>query len=253
MKFKLSRWGGGLGVVILLVIWAIISVTWLSGLLPSPLAVVKQAADDGWSFYWPHVEQTCIEAVLGYAIGVGLALVCAMIVLLAPVAERVILQLAVASYCIPVLAIGPILTLAFGGITPKVALAVLLVFFTTLVGMLLGLRSSDKASLDLITVLGGGRWSQMTKVRLISALPASFAALKVAAPGAMIGAILGDYLGGDIQKGIGVAMTVSQAQLQVPRTWALAIIAGLIAAAAYAVTGLVGKLLTPWAGTVAGE
>ncbi len=253
MKVNLSRWGGLVGIILLLIGWTVVSLTWLDGLLPSPSAVVRQAIDDGFSFYWPHIAQTGKEAILGYIIGTTLALFCSVIVILLPITERVIMQLAVASYCIPVLALGPILTLAFGGITPMVALAVLLVFFTTLIGILLGLRSADKASLDLITVLGGGRWQQMAKVRIKSALPATFAALKVAAPGAMIGAILGDYLGGASQKGIGIAMTVSQAQVHIARTWALAILAGLVACGAYALVGLVGRLCTPWAATVASQ
>jgi ABC-type nitrate/sulfonate/bicarbonate transport system permease component len=119
------------------------------------------------------------------------------------------------------------------------------VFFTTLVGAMLGIRSADKTSLDLVRAYGGGRWSQLVKVRLQYALPALFAGLRIAAPAAVLGAIIGEYLGGE--RGIGIALTVAQQGLRFERTWALALVAAALAGVGYALTALVGRLLTPWA------
>jgi ABC-type nitrate/sulfonate/bicarbonate transport system permease component len=119
------------------------------------------------------------------------------------------------------------------------------VFFTTLVGMLLGLRSADKTALDLVYAYGGGSWSMLTKVRLRAALPSLYAALRIAAPAAILAAIIGEYLGGE--SGIGIAMIASQTSLEISRTWGLAIVAGLLAGFAYGVTAMIGRALTPWA------
>ena len=66
------------------------------------------------------------------------------------------MRLGVASYCLPIIAIAPILQIMFNGQTPKIILAALSVFFTTLVGTLVGLRSADKTTLDVIHAYGGG-------------------------------------------------------------------------------------------------
>jgi ABC-type nitrate/sulfonate/bicarbonate transport system permease component len=159
------------------------------------------------------------------------------------------MQIAVISYCIPLIAIGPIVKIVFGGRTPMVFLAAISVFFTTVVGTLLGLRAADRASLDLISAYGGGRWKQLTKVQLIAAIPGVLAALKIAAPAALLGAIIGEYLGG-VDTGLGVAMTIAQQQYQVARVWGLALMAGLLAGVGYAAVALLARVAAPWsAGT----
>jgi ABC-type nitrate/sulfonate/bicarbonate transport system permease component len=169
-------------------------------------------------------------------------------VLLVPPVERIVVQLAVASYCLPLVAIGPILSLLFSGTTPMITLAALAVFFTTLIGALLGLRSADQVTLDVVRAYGGGRWAELVKVRLIAALPATLAALKISAPAALLGAIIGEYLG-HIDTGLGIAMTVSEASVQVPRTWGIALVSGLVAGLGYGLTALVARVALPWART----
>jgi ABC-type nitrate/sulfonate/bicarbonate transport system permease component len=240
--------GGVIGVVLVLGGWTLLARTWLSERqgVPTPWAVLRQMGRDGWSFYQPHLQQTLSEALTGYVIGNGLALGCALLVLVVPFTERIIMQLAVASYCLPLVAVGPILSIAFTGDRPMSALAALSVFFTTLVGVLLGLRSADETSLDLVAAYGGGRWQQLRRVRLMAALPSTFAALKIAAPASLLGAIIGEYMG-RVDSGLGVAMTVSQQSLQVSRTWGLALVAGAVAGLGYGITTLVARFVTPWA------
>jgi ABC-type nitrate/sulfonate/bicarbonate transport system permease component len=129
-----------------------------------------------------------------------------------------------------------------------ITLAALAVFFTTLVGALLGLRSTDPVTLDLVRAYGGGRWQELIRVRMIAALPAILAALKISAPAALLGAIIGEYLG-HIDIGLGVAMTVSEASVQVPRTWGIALVSGLVAGIGYGLTALIARLALPWART----
>ena len=249
---RLPSWATALiGLVVLIAIWWLLAVTAFSAKgsgVPTPWQVLAQLADDGWSFYQPLIAATLGEALRGYAVGNGLALVFAAVVLLVPPVERIVVQLAVASYCLPLVAIGPILSLLFSGTTPMITLSALAVFFTTLIGALLGLRSADPVSLDLVRAYGGGRWAELAKVRLIAALPATLAALKISAPAALLGAIVGEYLG-HIDTGLGIAMTVSQASVQVPRTWDIALVSGLVAGVGYGLTALVARVALPWART----
>ncbi|NUR90672.1 MAG: ABC transporter permease subunit [Nonomuraea sp.] len=244
----MRRLYGLAGVVALIALWWLLAVTVFSGsgAVPTPWAVVTSVLDDGWAFYGPNVRVTAGAALQGFLWGNGLALAVAVLVLLVPQLEAVATQLAVISYCIPLLAIGPIILVVFGGDATVVFLAAVSVFFTTLIGALLGLRSADRASLDLITVYGGGKLARLRFVQVISALPATFAGLKISAPSALLGAIIGEYLGSNDQ-GLGVSLMVAQQQFQVPRTWGLALVAGLVAGLGYAVVALAARVVTPWA------
>jgi ABC-type nitrate/sulfonate/bicarbonate transport system permease component len=238
---------GFFGIAASVVVWWILAITVFAAgrAVPTPWAVLRQLGKDGWSFYGPNISATADEALRGFLWGNALAIALAVLVLLVPWLERPALQLAIASYCLPIIAIGPILTIVFSGQAPIVGLAALSVFFTTLVGTLLGLRAADRASLDLVSAYGGGRWQQLRRVQLIGALPSLFGALKIAAPAAFLGAIIGEWLGTG-QRGMGIAMVVAEQQLQTPRTWGIALLCGLTAGIGYGIVALVSRLVTPW-------
>jgi len=239
-----------MGIVVVLLVWEVLALTVLAHgkAVPTPIAVVRQWGKDGWSLYQPNVDATVWEAARGFFWGNLLAFVLAVLVILVPIVERVISQIAVASYCLPVIAVGPILTVVLNGDAPMVALSAMSVFFTSLIGVLLGLRAADPTSLDLVAAYGGGRWQQLRRVRLAAALPSTIAALKVAAPSALLGAIIGEYLG-RVDNGLGLAMTVAQQQLDVARTWGIALVAGAIAGIGYGLIALVARFAAPWART----
>jgi ABC-type nitrate/sulfonate/bicarbonate transport system permease component len=244
---RLPPWAGGVvGVGVLVVAWWLLAVTVLAdgGAVPTPWELVRQMVRD-LDFYPNQIEATVTVAVKGYLIGNGLAVGLAVVGFGVPLVEKVLLQIGGASYCLPIIAIGPILTTVFHGDAPRVALAGLSVFFTTLVGATHGLRAADAASLDVIRAAGGGPVRQMRHVRLRAALPSTFAALRIAAPAAVLGAIIGEFLGAD--SGLGIAMVTSQQSLKVARTWGLAIVASAVAGVGYALTALASRLATPWA------
>ncbi|WP_433828694.1 ABC transporter permease [Actinoplanes sp. CA-015351] len=238
---------GAAGLLGLLAVWELLGRTVFadSRAVPPPTAILAQLGTDGFGFYWPNAEATLREAGLGWLWGNAIAIVLAVLFVQIPLIERALLQLALVSYCLPVIAIGPVLAVLFSGDTSKVILAAISVIFTTLVGALVGLRSADATSLDLIRAYGGGRWTQLWRVRLRACLPSLFAGLRIAAPAAMLGAIIGEYLGAE--SGLGVAMINSQQSLAVERTWGIALVATALSGLAYALTGLAGRLLTPWA------
>ena len=244
---SLPGWVNGVaGLLGIIAVWEIFTVTVVSGRRewPTPWSIVTQMGHDGWHFYWPNLQTTLWEATKGFLWGNLLAIALAMLALLIPIIERPLVQLSVVSYCLPIVAIGPVFAIVFSGQTPKVALAGMAVFFTTLIGMLLGLRSVDASSLDLVRAYGGGRVQQLLKVRMRFSLPSLFAALRIAAPAAVLGAIIGEYLGGD--RGLGVAMINSEQQLDITRTWGIALIATLVGSVGYGLVALVGHLAVPW-------
>ena len=84
--------------------------------------------------------------------------------------------------------------------------------------------------------------------KLVAALPNVFNALKIAAPAAFLGAVLGEYLGG-VDSGLGILITAAQTNLRYAQLWALALLSGAIAGAGYLLVGLVAKLVAPWSAT----
>ncbi|WP_261165681.1 ABC transporter permease [Microbacterium sp. Marseille-Q6965] len=238
--------GGAVGIALLLAVWTAVTVTLDNSSFPTPAQVAASVVRDGWAFYSANLSASLGRAGQGYIWGNLVALAAAALVMLVPRIEEVVTQLGVISNCLPIIAVGPIIMAIFGGRASAIFLSALLVFFTTLVGALLGLKAASASALDLVRAYGGGRWAQIRKVRLMAALPALFTALQVAIPGALLGAIVGEYLGG-IDQGIGVALNAAQRQIMPDRVWALSIIAGLISLAGYGLVALVGRLLTPWA------
>jgi ABC-type nitrate/sulfonate/bicarbonate transport system permease component len=249
MPRERPRWlGGVLGIAGLLVVWQIASATVFSGpnsSVPSPIAILQQFGEDGLDFYWRNTKTTASAAFWGWLWGNALAIIMALVFVQIPLIEKGLLKLAVAVYCLPIIAIGPILQIRFDGTTPKIILAALSVYFTTLIGMIVGLRSADRTSLDVIRAYGGTSLTQMRRVRIRASLPSLFAALRIAAPAAVLGAIIGEYMGSD--SGLGVSMINAQQALQIERTWAIALTATALAGVAYGITAAVGRVCTPWA------
>jgi ABC-type nitrate/sulfonate/bicarbonate transport system permease component len=247
-SFGRPSWlSSALGIIGLVVVWQIAGATIFnkSGSVPTPTDIFHQMSKDGLNFYWRNATTTVSAAFKGWLWGNLLAIGLALLILVVPFVEKPLLQLGVVSYCLPIVAIGPVFAIVFNGETPKVILAAMAVFYTTLIGAILGLRSADKTSLDVVHAYGGGAYKKLVKVRLRSSLPSLFAALRIAAPAAILGAIIGEYLGAE--RGLGVAMINSQQALEVARTWGIALVATAAAGIAYGVTAGIGRLLTPWA------
>jgi len=206
------------------------------------------------AIYQYSVPTTVHEAALGFLWGNLAAILVALLFLLIPITEKIGMRLAIVSYCLPVVAIAPILQIVLTGESPKIGLAAISVFFTTLIIVLTGLRSADQVSLELIKVYGGGSLKALRKVRIPTVLPHLFRALQLAAPTALLGAILGEFLGGT--QGLGIAMIVAQAELHITLMWGLIIVSSVIAAVCYVILGLIGRRLTRWsveAGTSGGS
>ncbi|MFI7705320.1 ABC transporter permease [Nonomuraea sp. NPDC049480] len=238
-----SRSAGPLAV---LFVWQILATTVFAGgrTVPSPVAVAGRAVQD-LSFALPHIAQTAQEAAWGWLWGNLLAIVAGVVFVLVKPIELIAFRFFVALYCLPLVAIAPILTAVLEGDDPQIVVAAQGVFFTTLVAVMLGFRSTDATSLDLVAAAGGGRWRQMRSVRVWAALPALFGGLRIAAPAAVLGAVIGEYLGG--RQGLGVAMVYSQQTLDATRTWGLALYAALLAGVAYGLTAAAERLIAPWA------
>lgn len=225
--------------VVVLAIWEVLALTVFKGrfVVPTPTSVVSTVFKD--HFYDTDLATTLGISWKGYLIGNGAALLLAAFCLILPAAEGGLMTLGVATYCVPTIAIGPLLVVIYGSSGAKVVMSALSVFFITLVAAVTGLRAASAASLEVVSVFGGGRWQQLFKVRLRASVPTLASGLAISAPAAILGTMIGDYLGGD--KGLGVIMLQAQQQLAVSRTWAIALVSTAICGLAFALTAALAK------------
>lgn len=189
------------------------------------------------------------EALLGFALGgllgCGLAIVFAASRLL----ERGLLPFVVGSQTVPILAIAPMVVVGLGQVNApdwlaKAVVAAYLTFFPVTIGMLRGLRSVPHDALDLMRSYAAGAGQTFWKLRLPSALPYLFTALKVAATASVIGAIVAELPAGS-KSGIGVVIlnAVQYYNSRPPVLYAAVLVAGAIGLCFYGLVALAERLI----------
>ena len=145
---------------------------------------------------------TALEALGGFLIGNLVAIVIATIFVHNKTLNDIFFPVALMLNAIPIVAKAPVLVLMMGnGVEPKIAIAALVCFFPTLVNMVRGLDAANPQAMELMRVLSASKTEVFFKLRLYSALPYLFSALRIAASLAVIGAVVGEWIGAT--RGIG--------------------------------------------------
>lgn len=231
-------------IVVLLVLWEIAGRFHLvaGGALPSLTAIGERFWADR-ADYPPHVWSTLVSSTLGFVIGNIVAIAAGMSFVLSPLAARLLRGFNVSIFAVPTIAIAPILALTMTGISPRVTLAAIGCYFVTMTATVVGLTQIDLRSADLVRAYGGGKWDVMRFVQLRSALPTILAGLQVAAPNAVLGAILAEFGGGG-RWGLGTYLLGSLGRADPPRLWGIGLAATAIAGIAYFTLGLISARVT---------
>lgn len=143
-----------------------------------------------------NLVPTAIEAISGFLLGNIAAILIATVFVHKKAMEEAFFPVVVLVNTIPVVAKAPILVLLLGnGMEPKIAIAALICFFPTLVNMVRGLEAVNPQAMELMRVLSASKTEIFFKLRLRNSLPYLFSALKIAASTAVIGAIVGEWIG----------------------------------------------------------
>jgi ABC-type nitrate/sulfonate/bicarbonate transport system permease component len=216
-------------------------------LWPTPRTVFGTILDNPQVF-WQNAEVTLREAGLGFGYGVVLAIVLAVLAQRFPSLRDNLYRLSLTLYSIPLIALAPVLVSWVGpGLWTKVIIALLASFFPVLVNATQALRVTDQKAIELMSVLGASGLQTLLRVRLPYALPAVIASFKIAAPAAIIGAMLAEWVGAE--RGLGLLVLFSMFSFKVPQLWATLIVASALSLAAYYLFELAGRLLFPWHGS----
>lgn len=163
------------------------------------------------------------HAGLGFVFGTGAGVVGAVVMRLAPWAERVVLPIAVTAQSVPIVALLPLALLLLGRGNLLVAVVAGLVsFFPTLVNVDASLARTPKAAVDLVAANGASPWRNMMLTRLPYAAPALFASARIAIPASVAGALLVEWQ--VLGNGIGRVMVNAALQSRYAHLWSAVVV-----------------------------
>ena len=228
------------------------------------LLVVPSSKRGGPAYFWRHTWATLFAAGLGFVIGNLIAIVTATAFLYVKPLERALMPIALALRSMPLVAVTPLLlrirfTIAdlevvqntpvlkavFGtDLVMKLIIVIIICYFPTLVNVARGLTSVEQSALELMHTLRASRWQTYWKLRVPTALPLTFAALRVASSASVLGAVVAEWLSS--HRGLGYVIYRSRAEASEPTMWMGMIIACIISVAAFVLVDVAQRFATPW-------
>jgi ABC-type nitrate/sulfonate/bicarbonate transport system permease component len=187
---------------------------------------------------------TLRDAFIGLTAGTVAAVLFAVLFNLWRSVEQSLMPIAMVLRSVPLIAMTPLIALIFGrGLATVTVVAGIVTFFPTLVNVTLALRATPQASIDLGHAYGASQLTMLRKVQIPSALPALFASLRVAAPLALVGAVLVEFL--VTGAGLGYLIETSMASSIYPQLWAGVVLITLYSTLLYtAIAGVEKRVLT---------
>ncbi|HEY2778116.1 MAG TPA: ABC transporter permease [Gaiellaceae bacterium] len=214
-------------------------------LLPKPWSIVS-AFWTQRSTLWSAGWLTLKEALGGFAIGSGLGILFAAILARFRRVSAALMPIAIAANAVPIIAFSPIFNAWFDplSLSPRMATAGVLCFFPAFVNTLRGLTSVRPSQIELMRSYAASELEIFRRVRVPTALPFVFSALKVATVLAMIGAIVADYFGTFGSLGITIKNSVSLFDFET--AWAAILTASILGVAMYVAVSLVERFALQW-------
>ena len=215
-------------------------------LLPKPSTIISVF----WTqrhVLWPAGWYTFKEALGGFAIGSGAGVVAATVVGRFRTAGQALMPIFIAANAVPIIAFAPIFGAWFNPIEPqsKMAIAAVLCFLPVMVNTLRGLQSARPRQVELMRSYAASELEIWRRVRVPTALPFLFTALKVASVLSMIGAIVGEYFGGAMNA-LGVTINTDAQIFQFDAAWAGILVASLLGIALYSAVAVAERLVVRW-------
>lgn len=236
------------GLIVLLVLWHAYVVVFdvPQVVLPTPAAVM-QAIVENWGILLRESWVTGFESIAGFVLAFVLGVPLAVAVSSSQVLQRMFYPLLIATQSVPKVALAPILLIWLGtGIESKLAIAWLVSFFPIVVDTATGLRTTPNEYLDLARSVRANAWQTFYKVRFPAALPFVLSGSKVAITLAVVGAVIGEFIGST--EGLGNLLLVANSQVNTPLAFAALVALAVLGLLLYSLVAAVDSLLVPWLG-----
>jgi NitT/TauT family transport system permease protein len=232
--------------VVLIALWQLVIVVFKvpDYLVPTPSAVFKTyfSGEIDWG---AQTLVTLKEGVIGFLIGVAVGFVIAVILSTSPLVNRIFMPYVVAFHVLPKVAIAPVIFIMLGfSDVSKILIVVVLSFFPIVINVTTGLIDVDMNLVHLLRSLGVGPVTVFYKVRLPSSMPLFFDGLKIAVSGAMVGAIVAEFVSSN--NGLGFVILNSQSTLDTSIAFAAVVILTVLGLLLYGAVILAGRLAMPW-------
>lgn len=235
-----------LGVAVLLFSWWAI-VTGLNVkpfIAPSP-QLVLQTLWEKRAVLFSNMSVTAIEALGGFLLGNLVAILIATVFVHNKTLNDIFFPVALMLNSIPVVAKAPVLVLLMGnGVEPKIAIAALVCFFPSLVNMVRGLNSPNPQALELMRVLSASKTEVFFKLRLYSSLPYLFSALRISASMAVIGAVVGEWIGATV--GIGALIIQATFNFDSALLYSAIVMSAVLSGSFFLVVAVLERLIVKW-------
>jgi ABC-type nitrate/sulfonate/bicarbonate transport system permease component len=218
-----------------------------SGLAPvtiaSPLRIAGTITGQ-WDMLWFHLEPTLLTAVIGYLAAAATALALGFLVHSVRRIETSVLTVGAVVDSIPMIAIAPILIIWMGlSLSTRITITAVICLFPILVSVIQGLNAQPRKMEELFTVLAATPWQRFRLLALPNALPYIFVGLRIAAPLAVLGALVAEWTGAEW--GLGVFMINAMFGLRVDALWSAVVLACAVSTGAYGLIGLFEYLALP--------
>ncbi|MHB0875072.1 MAG: ABC transporter permease [Anaerolineae bacterium] len=204
--------------VLLLVLWYLL-VAWQqypAFTLPRPDVVARKAVvviGDGT--LWRHARVTLVEVFAGLGLGVTVAVVVGYVLARWQALERILSPYVVGAQSIPIVALAPLLVIWFGfGLLSKVLVCALIVFFPMMVSTIIGIRSVPADLAEAMRVMRANSWQTLVKLEIPAALPVLFGGLRLSVTLAVVGAVVGEFVGAD--RGLGFLVNLAKGLFDTP-------------------------------------
>ena len=233
-------------IIILLLVWEICCRLFKvpNYLIPAPSEVAARF-NEKRGLFLGHAWVTMYETVAGFAMAVVVGVIAAALIVIVPAVRDVIMPVLLIAQLVPKVAVAPILLIWFGyDLLPKVVIAFLVAFFPIVVNTASGLAAVERELLELSRSLEATRWQTFWKFRIPTALPELFSGMKIAITLAVIGAVIGEFVGGN--KGLGYLILIANQELDTPLAFAALFILSLGGIILYWAIELAEKVCIPW-------
>ena len=215
--------------------------------LPAPTAIFEAL----WinlttpRFYY-HLGVTMWEIIAGFVIGTVVGLVIGISIGQWKILEKTVYPYVVALQTVPKVAIAPMIIIWFGyGLSSKIVIAALIVFFPVVVSCIAGMNAASRQQMDMLASFTATRWQIFRMVKLQTALPYIFAGLDIAVVLAVIGAIVGEFIGS--QAGLGNLLLQKNFSMDIAGSFAILIVLSAIGIILHKLVGIARRRVIFWA------
>jgi ABC-type nitrate/sulfonate/bicarbonate transport system permease component len=232
--------------MLLVIIWEIIVDKGLVNrfILPSPLDVARTLVKSLPAMK-DHILVTLEEAAIGFSIAVALSVFLAVLMDSVALVRKAVYPIVVVSQTIPIITLAPLFVIWFGfGLLPKVIAVILVCFFPVTISLVEGLASVDTDMVNMMKSMGATNLQIMKFVKLPASMVNFFSGLRIAATYSIMGAVIGEWLGGE--KGLGIYIQRAKHSYDLPATFAAIVVIVILSMLFFKLISVLQDLSIPW-------